>query len=134
MAASVQVGGWRAELDALLARFGRLFARSEPRRQAGRYLEGLLGPVERKNGWQLAEHLGDARPWRTQRVLSHVLWDEDAARDLCALVEARFGVRYGETGMLRLLKSLDLSWQKARPVHPEADVKAQERFKKPCPA
>jgi hypothetical protein len=21
--------------------------------QAGRYLEGLLGPVERKNGWQL---------------------------------------------------------------------------------
>jgi SRSO17 transposase len=39
--------------------------------------------VKRKNGWQLAEHLGDARPWRTQRVLSHVLWDEEAARDLC---------------------------------------------------
>jgi hypothetical protein len=39
--------------------------------------------VERKNGWQLAEHLGDARPWRTQRVLSHVRWDEEAARDLC---------------------------------------------------
>jgi SRSO17 transposase len=83
MAASLEVSGWRAELEGLLARFGRLFARSEPRRQAGRYLEGLLGPVERKNGWQLAEHLGDARPWRTQRVLSHVLWDEDAARDLC---------------------------------------------------
>ena len=56
------------------------------------------------------------------------------ARDLCALVEARFGVRYGESGMLKLLKGLDLSWQKARPVHPEADPKAQERFKKPCPA
>ena len=55
------------------------------------------------------------------------------ARDLCALVERRFGVRYGETGMLRLLKGLDLSWQKARPVHPEADPKAQERFKKTCP-
>jgi SRSO17 transposase len=67
----------------MLARFGRLFVRAEPRQQAGRYLEGLLGPVERKNGWQLAEHLGDARPWRTQRVPSHVLWDEDAARDLC---------------------------------------------------
>jgi SRSO17 transposase len=75
--------GWRAELDGLLARLGRLFARAEPRGQAGRYLEGLLGPVRRKNGWQLAEHLGDARPWRTQRVLSHVLWDEEAARDLC---------------------------------------------------
>jgi SRSO17 transposase len=83
MAASLEVGGWRAELEGLLARFGRLFVRAEPREQAGRYLEGLLGPVERKNGWQLAEAVGDARPWRTQRVLSHVLWDEDAARDLC---------------------------------------------------
>ena len=54
------------------------------------------------------------------------------ARDLCGLVEHRFGVRYSETGMLRLLKGLDLSWQKARPVHPEADPKAQERFKKAC--
>src|SRR4051812_18153646 len=83
MAASLEVGGWRAELDGLLDRFGRLFVRAAPRGQAGRYLEGLLGPVERKNGWQLAEAIGDARPWRTQRVLSHVLWDEEAARDLC---------------------------------------------------
>jgi SRSO17 transposase len=83
MAASLEMAGWRAELEQLLARFGRLFVRAEPREQAGRYLEGLLGPVKRKNGWQLAEHLGDARPWRTQRVLSHVLWDEEAARDLC---------------------------------------------------
>src|SRR3954449_3560571 len=83
MAASLEVGGWRAGLDGLLARFGRLFVRAEPRGQAGRHLEGLLGPVERKNGWQLAEAIGDARPWRTQRVLSHVLWDEEAARDLC---------------------------------------------------
>ena len=55
-------------------------------------------------------------------------------RDLCGLVERRFGVRYGGTGMLGLLKGLDLSWQKARPAHPETDPKAQERFKKPCPA
>jgi SRSO17 transposase len=74
---------WRSELSALHARLGALFVRSEPRRQARLYLEGLLSAVERKNGWQLAEHLGDARPWRTQRVLSHVQWDEEAARDLC---------------------------------------------------
>jgi SRSO17 transposase len=74
---------WRSELDELRARLGGLFGRAEPRRQAGLYLEGLLSAVERKNGWQLAEHLGDARPWRTQRLLSHVQWDEDAARDLC---------------------------------------------------
>jgi transposase len=54
-------------------------------------------------------------------------------RDLCALAERRFGVRYGEGGMARLMKRLDLSRQKARPVHPEADPKARERFKKPCP-
>ena len=83
MAAPWETSGWRAELEELLARFGRLFVRAEPRAQAGRYVEGLLGPIQRKNGWQLAEHLGDARPWRTQRVLSHALWDEEAARDLC---------------------------------------------------
>src|SRR5690348_7583499 len=83
MATSLEVGGWRTELEGLLARFGRLFVRAEPREQAGRYPEGLLAPVERKNGWQLAEAIGDARPWRTQRVLSHVLWDEETARDLC---------------------------------------------------
>jgi SRSO17 transposase len=83
MVAALEASGWRAELGALLDRFGRLFVRAEPRAQAGRYVEGLLGPIQRKNGWQLAEHLGDARPWRTQRVLSHALWDEEAARDLC---------------------------------------------------
>jgi len=82
MATSLEVGGWRTELEGLLARFGRLFVRAEPREQAGRYLEGLLAPVERKNGWQLAEAIGDARPWRTQRVLGHALWDEAAACDL----------------------------------------------------
>ena len=55
------------------------------------------------------------------------------ARDLRALVERRFEVRYSESGIRRLLRGLDLSWQKARPVHPEADPTAQERFKKTCP-
>ncbi|NUB08386.1 transposase [Azospirillum sp. Vi22] len=31
----------------------------------------------------MAEQIGDARPWRTQRVLSHVLWDQDRVRDVC---------------------------------------------------
>jgi transposase len=54
-------------------------------------------------------------------------------RDLCRLVECRSGVASSATGMLlRLLHSLDLSWQKARPIHPEADLKAQARFKKPA--
>jgi transposase len=52
------------------------------------------------------------------------------AQDLCRIVAARFGVAYSENGMLRLLHDLGLSWQKARPIHPEADLKAQARFKK----
>src|ERR671932_911068 len=80
---SASVLAWREELRALEARLGELFVRAEPRRQAGLYLEGLLSAAKRKNGWQLAELIGDARPWRTQRVLSHVLWDQDAARNLC---------------------------------------------------
>ena len=50
--------------------------------------------------------------------------------DLCRVAEERFSVSYRESGMLRLLKSLDLSWQKVRPNHPKADKGAQERFKK----
>src|SRR5918911_53266 len=80
---SASVLAWREELRALEARLGELFVRAEPRRQAGLYLEGLLSAAKRKNGWQLAEQIGDVRPWRTQRVLSHVLWGQDAARDLC---------------------------------------------------
>src|SRR5918911_4523241 len=82
-AESTSVLVWRNELALLQERLGGLFGRPEPRRQAGLYLEGLLSATERKNGWQLAEQAGDARPWRTQRVLSHVLWDVDAAQELC---------------------------------------------------
>jgi SRSO17 transposase len=91
----------------LETRLGRLFVRPEPRRQAGLYLEGLPSAAKRRNGWQLAERIGDARPWRTQRVLSHVLWDQDAARDLCrGYVLERLGAAggvliVGETGFLK---------------------------------
>ena len=56
------------------------------------------------------------------------------ARDLRGLVERRLGGRYSESGIRRVLRGLDLSWQTARPVHPEADPRAQERFKKTRPA
>jgi transposase len=50
--------------------------------------------------------------------------------DLCRIVRERFGVSYAETGMARLMRSLDLSWQTPRPRHAETDPAAQERFKK----
>jgi SRSO17 transposase len=65
----------------LHARIGRRFARSEARERAGRYLAGLLGRVERKNGWQLAEAMGEAGPRGVQRLLSAATWDDDGVRD-----------------------------------------------------
>jgi SRSO17 transposase len=99
--------GWRAVLAALQERLGDLFGRTEARRQASLYLEGLLSAAERKNGWQLAEQIGDARPWRTQRVLSRAVWEADMARDLCrSYVIEHLGAEDGvlvidETGFLK---------------------------------
>jgi transposase len=50
--------------------------------------------------------------------------------DLCRWVAERWDVDYSETGMLRLLWSLDLLHRKTRPQHPKSDEKAQKAFKK----
>jgi SRSO17 transposase len=73
--------GWTRELDALAARIAPRFGRAEPRRRALAYLRGLLAPLERKNGWQLAEAAGDATPDGVQDFLSRMRWDADAVRD-----------------------------------------------------
>jgi SRSO17 transposase len=65
----------------LHARIGRRFARAEARERAGRYLAGLLERVERKNGWQLAEAIGEPGPRGVQRLLSAATWDTDGVRD-----------------------------------------------------
>ncbi len=76
-----EVQGWRAGLDALPARIAARFQRSEVRERARRYLAGLLDPVDRKNGWQLAEHRGECGPQGVQRLLNAAHWDADAVRD-----------------------------------------------------
>src|SRR5262245_28750288 len=76
-----RVADWAGELDAVGGRIGGRFARSEPRRRALGYVRGLLSGVERKNGWQLAEHLGDPTPDGVQHLLARADWDADAVRD-----------------------------------------------------
>jgi superfamily II DNA or RNA helicase len=51
-----------AVVDAVHTRIAPRFRRAEARARAHRYLAGLLAPVERKNGWQLAAYLGEAGP------------------------------------------------------------------------
>src|SRR5262249_13716526 len=76
-----EVREWAAGLDALHARIAPRFARPGPRRRALAFLRGLLSPVARKNGWQLAEQAGEATPDGMQRLLSTAGWDADAVRD-----------------------------------------------------
>src|SRR5205814_5166568 len=65
----------------LLVRIGSHFGRAEVRKRVGRYLHGLLAAVERKNGWQMAEELGEANAHGVQRLLEEAAWDEEAVRD-----------------------------------------------------
>jgi SRSO17 transposase len=77
----VDVWSWGQELGRVHARITPRFARSEPRRRALAYLQGIVSATERKNGWQLAEHAGEARPDGMQRLLNHAVWDADLVRD-----------------------------------------------------
>src|SRR5437899_8765576 len=96
-----------AELDQVQVRIGPRFRRAEARLRAGRFLQALLAPVERKNGWQLAEELGEQGPRGVQRLLGEASWDEEAVRDdLRAYVIEHLGDNGGilvvdETGFLK---------------------------------
>lgn len=105
--ARTEVVGWRAGLDALHGRIAGRFRRAEVRERARRYLAGLLDRVERKNGWQLAEQLGESGPQGVQRLLNAAHWDADAVRDdLRSYVVEHLGTPDGvlvvdETGFLK---------------------------------
>lgn len=76
-----QVEEWKAALAGLHARFAARFTRSEPRGRALEYMAGLIAPLERKNGWSLAERAGEDCPDGMQRLLNSADWDADTVRD-----------------------------------------------------
>jgi hypothetical protein len=76
-----EVAGWAAGLEEVHARIRGRFARAEPRRRALAYLRGLLGQLERKNGWTLAERAGEGSPDGMQRLLRTADSGADAVRD-----------------------------------------------------
>jgi SRSO17 transposase len=101
------VGAVRA-LDTVHARIGGYFHRREMRERVRRYLGGLLGHVERKNSWQLAEAFGEAGPQGVQRLFTDADWDAEAVRDMLRtyvvehLGDATSGVMVvDETGFLK---------------------------------
>ena len=83
------------------------FGRTELRRSASAFIDGLLSGVARKTGWQLAEQAGLERPYRLQSLLGRSAWQADTLRDLVrADVLATLGDAGGvlvvdETGFLK---------------------------------
>jgi SRSO17 transposase len=104
---AAQVGEWADEIAVVGELIGDRFARREPRQRAIGYVRGLLSGTERKNGWQLAEHLGDPTPDGVQHLLARADWDADAVRDdLLGYVKGGLGHPDGvlvvdETGFLK---------------------------------
>ena len=76
-----QAQQWADELQEVAELIGEHFSRSEARERALTYLRGLMSPVERKNGWQLAEEAGDETPYATQHLLGRAVWSADEVRN-----------------------------------------------------
>ncbi|AMV18034.1 IS701 family transposase [Planctomyces sp. SH-PL14] len=107
MPTTEDVREWMVEVEAVGKRIGPRFSRSELRRRATRYLQGLISRIERKNGWQLAEELGEPTPVNLQHFLGRADWDADEVRiDLRGYVSEQLGTADGilivdETGFLK---------------------------------
>jgi SRSO17 transposase len=72
---------WAGWFDDFFASLAGVFGRVEPRRMAMAYVKALVAPVERKNGWQIAEHVGHPSPDRVQWFLARSAWCADQLRD-----------------------------------------------------
>ena len=121
-------------------------SRAEAARLAGMERQALRDAVVRYNAEGLAGLHDRPKPGRPQRLseaeraalAARVFAEPDPARDgtaawtradLARWLEDRFGKAFHPSSLSRVLRRLGLSRQKTRPVHPEADPKAQERFR-----
>lgn len=76
-----EVQSWAEAFDQLHQRFAPHFKRVETQQRAQAYWRGLLSSIDRKNGWQIAEQVGDATPYGIQHLLGRSVWEADAVRD-----------------------------------------------------
>lgn len=105
---SVQdVNRWSLEIQTVTEKIGTRFSRKDLRQHAGRYLQGLISRIERKNGWQMAEELGEKSPTNLQHFIARASWSADEVRDdLQQYVCQHLGHKNGilivdETGFLK---------------------------------
>lgn len=72
---------WTTVFSELGQRIKHSFVRPESHSRALTYMQGLMSSVERKNGWQVAEVMGEATPYAIQHLLDRAKWDCDEVRD-----------------------------------------------------
>src|SRR3954462_11294552 len=73
---------WSTTLRQAKHRMRPLVAAPSVAASANAFLDGLLGPEQRKTGWMRAEAAGDPGPLRQQALLGRAQGDADALRDL----------------------------------------------------
>jgi len=91
----------------MMNRIARVFPSEPSFANAKKYMFGLLSPIERKNGWQMAEAVGEATPYSIQQFLYRGKYSADKLRDhLRDYVNDKLGDEDGvmvvdETGFLK---------------------------------
>lgn len=91
---------WQAHYDELWDWLGKYFRYKTTRAHAERYVRGLLARIERKNGWQLAEYLGDSSPYAIQNFLGRAAWDASEARNALIQYVRKYLLAPDEGGIL----------------------------------
>ena len=122
-------------------------SRAEAARLAGMERQALRDAVVRYNAAGLDGLHDRPKPGRPPRLnegeqaalAARVFIDPDLNKDgvsawtradLCRWLEDRFKKKFHPSSLSRVLRRLELSRQKTRPVHPRADPAAQERVRK----
>ena len=72
---------WEQAYERFWGTFDSCFNYKKTARRAREYVRGLMATLERKNGWQLTEFIGDSSPYAVQNFLSRAIWSADKARD-----------------------------------------------------
>jgi hypothetical protein len=95
-AARIEAGHAVRARAELLRRLRSCFARTQTWQHAGRYLSALVSEIPKRNGWTIAEQVGDRTPDRTQRLLNRAAWDTLGAMSQVRRFAARRSGRRGE--------------------------------------